>query len=274
MASLDPLVTTDWLGDQLHADELRVVDCRFHLDAPDRGRSEYLRGHIPTARYLSLDDDLTGDGGPGRHPLPPAAGFAAKLARLGIGDGHTVVVYDSDDGSIAARLWWMLRSLGHPATYVLDGGWAAWLDMPGSQTAEVPEWPEAVFTASTEWTGVIDRDGIVRRRPELLLVDARRPARFAGDEEPIDPVAGHIPGAINVPYAGNTDDSGRFLDAVELRDRFRLVDQADTVVCYCGSGVTACSNLLALARAGWEDVLLYPGSWSDWCTSGGDIGRE
>lgn len=271
MAPLSPLVSTEWLGEQLHDDALRIVDCRFYLAEPKQGREEYLAGHIPTAIYLSLDDDLTGATGPGRHPLPTAGEFAADMARHGIGQGHIVVVYDDSGSSIAPRLWWMLQSLGHERAFVLDGGWSAWASEPRSITTEIPDWEPAQQPLSGDWSGVISREEIVADRSRLLLIDARAPERYRGEEELLDPVAGHIPGAFNVPYSENVDGSGRFLDKESLERRLAVAAGDGIVVSYCGSGVTACNNLLALAVAGRPNALLYPGSWSDWCTSGGEI---
>lgn len=273
MATLNPLVSTEWLGEQLHDESLRIADCRFYLAEPDRGRQEYLAGHIPTALYFSLDDDLTGATGPGRHPLPDATVFAATVGRAGIGKEHTVVVYDDQGGGIAARLWWMLRSLGHERAYVLDGGWRAWTAEPRSVTTEVPVWDPVAFTTSGDWSGVITRDEIADNQ-QLLLIDARAAERYRGEHEPIDPVPGHIPGAFNIPYAGNVDATGHHLDPDALRERFAVAAGKAGVVNYCGSGVTACSNILALTIAGVPDPLLYPGSWSDWCTGGGEIGLD
>ncbi|MDJ0664194.1 MAG: sulfurtransferase [Acidimicrobiia bacterium] len=259
-----PLVTTDWLGEQLHDEDIRVVDTRFYLAEPTRGRSEYEAGHIPGSRYLSLDDDLTGTVGPGRHPLPEPARFAAKLEGLGIGDHHQVVVYDQHDASIAARLWWMLRSLGHESVVVLDGGWEAWVAEFRSTTTEVPVWDTSELNLASEWSGTIERGTVADGTERLFLIDARAPERHRGEIEPIDPIAGHIPGSFNIPYQGNTDESGRFLPVEQLQERYAAVDTSARVVCYCGSGVTACSNILAMAIAGIEDALLYPGSWSGW----------
>lgn len=271
MATLTPLITTEWLAAQLHDEDLRIADCRFYLDDPGRGYAEYTAGHIPTARYFSLDDDLTGPDGPGRHPLPDATAFSKKLADAGIGDQQTVVVYDSSAGSIAARLWWMLRSLGHPRTYVLDGGWSAWASEPRSITTETPSWAPTQFAGSTSWTGIMNRQQIGGSDEHLILIDARAEARFSGTTEPIDPVAGHIPGAINLPYQANVTPTGHFLPVDDLRDRYTVATTEGVLVSYCGSGVTACHNLLALEVVGYHGALLYPGSWSDWCTSGGPI---
>jgi len=259
-----PLVTTEWLGEQLHDEGIRVVDTRFYLAEPARGRAEYEAGHVPGSRYLSLDDDLTGATGPGRHPLPDTNWFAARLNTMGIGDDHTVVVYDQSDAGIAARLWWMLRSLGHASVVVLDGGWDAWVAEFRSTTTEVPVWESSKLNLASEWSGTVARETIADGTEALLLIDSRAPERHRGEVEPIDPIAGHIPGSFNIPYHGNTDESGRFLPVEQLQERFAAVDKTTRVVCYCGSGVTACNTILAMAAAGIDDALLYPGSWSGW----------
>ena len=273
MAALSPLVTVGWLNEHLEDEQLRIADCRFYLDEPDRGHAEYVAGHIPGARYFSLDDHLTGGTGPGRHPLPSAVEFTDRMTAIGIGDQNSVVVYDDAGAGIAARLWWMLRSLGHSNVKVLDGGWRAWVAASHPISSDIPEWAPTRFTGSGFWAGTVDRDELAARSRELTLVDSRAPARFRGEDEPIDPVAGHIPGAINIPYQDNTDATGCFRPKEELADRFRAVESGARVIVYCGSGVTACNNLLALEIAGHRGAQLYPGSWSDWCNSGGKVGR-
>ncbi len=271
MASLGPLVTADWLGRQLHDDDLRIFDCRFYSAEPDRGRDEYAFAHIPGSKYLSLDDDLASDEGPGRHPLPEPGTFAAKLGAIGVGDEHTVIVYDQADGAMGARLWWMLRSLGHDRVALLDGGWASWVAEGRSTTAEIPNWAPASLSFPDRWAHTIDREVISSGEQALFLVDSRSPERYRGEEEPFDPIAGHIPGAFNLPYTGNTTEDGHFLQVAELQERFAAIDTSQRLVVYCGSGVTACNNILAMELAGIEQPHLYPGSWSDWCTSGGDV---
>ena len=259
-----PLVDTQWLGEQLHDEEIRVVDTRFYLAEPNRGLTEYRAGHIPGSRYLSLDDDLTGASGPGRHPLPNPAEFATRLRELGIGDPHTVVIYDQNDASTAARLWWMLRALGHKSVVVLDGGWDAWAAESRSATTEIPVWETAELSLASDWAGVIDKEEIAAGAEQLFLIDSRAPERHRGEVEPIDRIAGHIPGSFNIPYQGNTNDGGRFLSPDQLLERFAAVDTSARVVCYCGSGVTACNNILAMEIAGIAGAMLYPGSWSGW----------
>jgi thiosulfate/3-mercaptopyruvate sulfurtransferase len=257
-------VTTSWLAERLDDPRVRVVDCRFYSVAHEQGRAEYAAAHIPGAIYLSLEDDLTGPEGPGRHPLPPAGDFRTQMEQFGIGSDHTVVVYDNGDGAHAPRLWWMLRSLGHPAAHVLDGGWRAWVAELRVASDETPRYDTATFVGNDEWTGVISREEIVADRDRLTLIDARAAERYAGIVEPFDPVAGHIPGAINIPYGDNVAESGYFISAEAMRTRFAPVLNDANLVAYCGSGITACNNLLALEVLGRDDALLYPGSWSDW----------
>ncbi len=249
-----------------------VVDVRFSLDDPARGRRAYAEAHIPGATYAHLDEDLSGPVRPGvtgRHPLPTPEAFAATLGRLGIGNTTQVVAYDDAGGAIAARLWWMLRWLGHDAVAVLDGGFPAWqaggYAVRGGEEVPAP----ARFVPHPRPALLADVEDIVRRAPGVRLLDARAAERYRGEVEPIDPVAGHIPGALSAPFRENLDDRGRFLPPDVLRRRFeRLLGgapQAD-VICYCGSGVTAAHNLLALAHAGFAGARLYPGSWSHWIT--------
>lgn len=264
MAPLNPLVTTSWLAERLEDPSIRVVDCRFYSAAHDQGRAEYAEAHIPGAIYLSLEEDLTGPEGPGRHPLPPAVHFRTHMEQLGMGTDHAIVVYDDGSGAHAPRLWWMLRSLGHPAAHVLDGGWKAWVAESRTTSDETPTYDTTSFAGYDDWTGVISRGEIVADRDRLTLIDARAAERYAGLFEPFDPVAGHIPGAINVPYGDNVAESGHFISVGAMRERFEPVLDETNLVAYCGSGITACNNLLALEMLGRSDVLLYPGSWSDW----------
>ena len=180
-----------------------------------------------------------------------------------------MVVYDDGAGGIAARLWWMLRSLGHKSVQVLDGGWGGWNSESRAVTSSTPRWKPAVFTGAAEWDGIITAEEIAADEVGVLLIDARAQERYCGHTEPIDPVAGHIPGAINIPYQGNVGSDGRFLSRERIAERFEAATTStEKLVSYCGSGVTACNNLLALAIIGHTSGLLYPGSWSDWCTSG------
>ncbi len=238
---------------------VKFLDCRASLADPDLGRRAYLEGHIAGARYLSLDDDLAAaPGRGGRHPLPDPEALAAKLRTLGIDDQDQVVVYDDAGGAFAARAWWCLRWLGHEAVALLDGGLAAW---PVPLTVQTPPPAPGSFSIRSPLTRIIDADRLSADLTAYVLVDARSEPRFRGDEEPIDPVAGHIPGAICRPFQENLDSNGRFRSPSVLARRF----PADgDVVCYCGSGVTAAHNIVAMRHAGLPEPYLYPGSWSEW----------
>jgi thiosulfate/3-mercaptopyruvate sulfurtransferase len=231
----------------------QFVDCRYELGQPERGHELYLEGHIPGASFLDLDTELSGREGGGRHPLPSAGDFARAVSRAGIGPGVFVVAYDQGRTGGAARLWWLLRHFGHDDCAVLDGGIGAWLGRLRSGEEEVEP---ARFEPSPREGDTIDAAELLARLGDerLVVVDARVPERYSGEVEPIDPVAGHIPGARNWPYTDGEPPAG-LLEAEEL-------------VVYCGSGVSACVDLLALAQAGRTDAKLYPGSWSDWSTRG------
>ena len=247
-----------------------VVDCRFDLADTARGESAYLEGHIPGAVYAHLDRDLSGPktGGNGRHPLPTPETLASTLGRLGIDASSQVVVYDQDTGMYASRLWWMLRWLGHDAVAVLDGGYAAWTNaghacVPGAE-APTPR----TFIAAPRPDRLLTVDEVLPLTTSTTrIVDARAPVRFRGEQEPIDPVAGHIPGAVNHFFMRSMDENGRFRSADDLRREWTssLGDaHPSEVVCYCGSGVTACHDLLSLEVAGLPGAKLYAGSWSEW----------
>lgn len=264
-----PLVAVGALLPLLGDSRLRIVDCRFTLTDPGAGRRAYETGHLPGAVYLSLDDDLSAPEGPGRHPLPDPGAFAIRLGEVGIDNDHIVVAYDDAGGAYASRLWWMLRSLGHRSAGVLDGGWPAWVDAGGPVSDEPAAHPPAGFAAPSEWTGTVDRRQLALMLGEVTLVDARAGERYRGEVEPYDAVAGHIPTAHSLPYGDNLDDGGRFLPLPVLRTRFAHIDEP--IVVYCGSGVTACHDILAMELAGIDDALLYPGSWSDWSHAGGAV---
>jgi thiosulfate/3-mercaptopyruvate sulfurtransferase len=248
-----------------------VVDCRFNLTDPSAGRAAYDRGHVPGARYAHLDDDLSRRPSPteGRHPLPDPVPFAATLGGWGISAGDTVVCYDEGSGAIAARLWWLLRNVGHRDCAVLDGGFAAWQEAGLAAEHETPRWAARHYELRS--TGarrvVATADVAARIKAGGLLVDARAAPRYRGEEEPIDPVAGHVPGAHNRPFASNVTGKGRFRPAAELRaELLELLDgrEPDALIAMCGSGVTACHLLLALDVAGLTGATLYAGSWSEW----------
>jgi thiosulfate/3-mercaptopyruvate sulfurtransferase len=250
-----------------------VLDCRFDLAAPAAGRQAYLRQHIPTARYADLNRDLSGppSASSGRHPLPQPERIAARLAELGVGDASQVVAYDDANGSIAARAWWLLRWLGHERVAVLDGGFKAWVAAGGAlESGEPPRPPPAsAFTPRVEPSAVVTTAELIEalKSPQNLLVDARAAERFTGAVEPLDPVAGHVPGAVNHPFSANLNSDGRFLPPTQLKRQWleRLAGTPPAkVTAMCGSGVTACHNLLALEMADLKGAKLYAGSWSEW----------
>ena len=247
--------------------DVRVVDVRWRLGDPGAGRAAYLSGHIPGAVFADIDRDLASTPGVrGRHPLPSPAAFEALMMRLGIGDETRVVAYDDQGGATAARLWFLLRYFGHETGAVLDGGVDAFREAGHALESAEPRPVPASFHARPRAELVLSRDDVAARigQPRMLLLDARAPERYRGEVEPIDARAGHIPGAVNAPYAENLR-GGSFLPDHALRARFRALgaETLETAV-YCGSGVTACHDLLALAIAGLPDGRLYAGSWSEW----------
>lgn len=251
-----------------------VIDCRFDLASPNAGCESYLRAHIPGARYADLNRDLSGPVGAqtGRHPLPDPDRLAERLGQLGIGDDTQVIAYDAGNGAFAARLWWLLRWLGHAQVSVLDGGFAAWTALGAtSESGDLPDLAQADarLTPRVEADAWLTSEQVAAALAERgrLLVDARAPERFEGRVEPLDAVGGHVPAAVNFPYLCNLREDGRFLAADELRERWlRLLGgtPASKVIAMCGSGVTACHNLLAMEAAGLPGAKLYAGSWSEW----------
>jgi thiosulfate/3-mercaptopyruvate sulfurtransferase len=271
MALASPILSPEALVERLDDPDLRVVDVRWVLGSPGRGREAYDAGHIPGAIFLDVDSDLVAPAGPGRHPLPSPTDFRVRLEAAGIGTEHTVVAYDDVGGWVAARLWWMLDDLGHDRVAVLDGGFPAWIGAGLPTTREVPDLPVARLDLADHWTKAIDRAGLVDRLGGVVLLDARGGPRYRGETEPIDAVPGHIPTARHAPTDGNLGPDGRLLSASELAGRFRRLGADGTdgpVVTSCGSGVAACFNSLAMRVAGLPDPLLYPGSYSDWTRSG------
>ena len=248
-----------------------VVDCRFNLREPSAGRAAYAEGHIPGARYADLDRDLSRppSAAEGRHPLPEPSAFAATLGAWGIGEHDTVVAYDEGSGAIAARLWWLLGWLGHRRRAVLDGGFAAWQAEGFRVETDTPSWrPRHYVERPVRDASVVAAAELVSRQAAGdLLVDARAAPRYRGEQEAIDPVAGHVPGARNWPFSNSIDAAGRFRPAAQLRaDLGALLGdrQPDQLIAMCGSGVTACHLLLAMAAAGLHDGKLFAGSWSEW----------
>jgi thiosulfate/3-mercaptopyruvate sulfurtransferase len=264
------IIDTDTLAAHLGGDWVSV-DCRFDLQNEDWGRGQYLDGHIPGAVYASLSHDMAGPktGTNGRHPLPSIDALSATLGRLGISRGMQVVAYDQDSGMYASRLWWLLRYAGHDAVAVLDGGWARWIrERRPTRCGEEARSAES-FVAAPRPEMRVGVDEVVAQfgSAKTVLIDARAPERYEGRTEPIDRVPGHIPGALNHYYRSNAAEDFTWLPPQELREMFLKVlgpHEPSDAVMYCGSGVTACHNLLAMTHAGLPGGRLYAGSWSEW----------
>lgn len=268
------LISAKSLAKNLDNENWAIFDCRFSLDDLEKGRIAHGQEHIAGARYVHLNDDLSGPiepGVTGRHPLPDQDAFVEQLGQWGL-DAHTqVVAYDDSNGAIAARLWWMLRWVGHDEVAVLDGGWPTWkkLGLPTQNRSESRE--ARRYVQRRPLTNQVDVKQVttLSAKRDWALVDARAPERYRGEHEPIDPVAGRIPGALNHPFTKNVNSDGLFLEPGTLRSQFEAVlgtDPTEQTIFYCGSGVTAAHNVLAFAHAGLGDAHLYPGSWSEWIT--------
>jgi thiosulfate/3-mercaptopyruvate sulfurtransferase len=267
---MQPFIEVADLLARLGDPSLRVLDARFELLDPGAGRRQYLEGHVPGALFTDLDEDLAQRPGVhgGRHPLPDMAAYVERLGRRGVGDRHDIVVYDQGGTFFASRAWWMLRYAGHDKVRVLDGGFRAFLEEGGAPDVDEPDFPAASLSFRPRPEMVADH-AFVRARlydADVAIVDARAPERYRGETEPLDPKAGHIPSAVNVPYGLTMNEAGRVLPPAALRERFAAVIARGEVVSYCGSGVSAAHNILALEVAGVAGARLYVGSWSDWCS--------
>ena len=265
------LIGTENLAAHLSDSEWIAVDCRFQLSDATWGEHEYLGAHIPGAVYAHLNTDLSGPltGTNGRHPLPDPDALIQTFIRLGIGSGMQVVAYDQDNAMFASRLWWLLRWMGHEAVAVLDGGFRKWTVEQRPVASGHYARARQGFTGSPRPGMTSDAAAVAATigRRDAMLLDVRAPERYRGDLEPIDRVPGHIPGAVNYPFQRNVDDNGVFRSPADLRDQLSATIGAtptERVVCYCGSGVTACQNLLAMELADMRGATLYPGSWSEW----------
>jgi thiosulfate/3-mercaptopyruvate sulfurtransferase len=265
------LISTETLASHLADSSWLIADCRYNLKNEDWGRAQYLSGHIPGAVFVDLAHDLAGarTGTNGRHPLPSPGTMATTFGHLGIRAGTQVVAYDQDAGPYASRLWWMLRYVGHDAVAVLDGGWAKWLREGRPARSGEEQRPAATFTLRLRpnMRVTVDEAETLIGNPGVLFVDARSPERFEGQPDPLDSVSGHIPGARNRFYKNNLAEDGTMRPPDALRVDFMRVlgdRSADQAVMYCGSGITACQNLLAMEYAGLRGTKLFAGSWSEW----------
>jgi thiosulfate/3-mercaptopyruvate sulfurtransferase len=266
------IVSGDWLHKHLADPQVVVVDCRFALQQPEQGQQLYRVSHIPGAHYLDLNQDLSSpvQQHGGRHPLPDLDNLGAKLSACGVQSEppSLVVAYDDSRFAFAARLWWLLRYLGHDSVALLDGGWSAWQAAGYPVDSEAPSIRSGVFHPKLRSHLVVDIDYVKAHKDQdgVVLVDSREGDRYRGEREPIDPIAGHIPGAVNYPWQATSTEQGYWHSPNHLADHWQAVQTAEKVIIYCGSGVTACVNLFALEIAGIQTGKLYAGSWSDWCS--------
>ncbi|MEM6805123.1 MAG: sulfurtransferase [Bacteroidota bacterium] len=273
------LISVKSLKEHLNRPDWQVFDCRHELKDVEAGRKAYASGHIPGALFAHMDDDLSGEiipGTTGRHPLPAPDQFLETLQNWGLNEDTQVVVYDDKGGGLAARMWWMLKAMGHEQVAVLNGGLQAWEAAGHDLSTEIPQVPKGNISLNMQEGVAVNVKEVEEKSKsgQGILIDARAAMRYKGEMEPIDPVAGHIPRAISAPWMENLGEDKHFLSAAELKARFEgiLGEHAPSEsICYCGSGVTACHNLLAMEYAGLTGAKLYPGSWSHWIT---DAGRE
>lgn len=269
------VISAAWLHEHLDDPQVAIADCRFSLMQPHQGHQQYQAGHIPGAYYLDLNQNLASPVGKhgGRHPLPEPTQLVQKLEEMGVYSeqlqGPTLVVaYDDSRQAFASRLWWLLRYLGHDQVAVLDGGLAGWIGAGYPVSDVIPAPKSGKFLPQLRPHLVVDIDQVRTQKdlPNVALVDSREGERYRGEREPIDPIAGHIPGAVNYPWQEATNAEGYLRSKNEQRQRWADLEQKDEILVYCGSGVTACVNLLSLDLAGIEGGKLYAGSWSDWCS--------
>lgn len=258
-----PVVSAAWLAAHLHDPQVRVIDFRWYLSGK-RAADEYAAGHVPGSVHVDLAD-VTAEAGPGRHPIPSPERLQRAMQDAGVNADSHVIVVDDASGSIAARLWWLLRAHGHAAVSVLDGGLSAWTGDGHALDTDVPAARKGTFVSGPRTAPVVDKHAVHDREANVLVLDVRAAERYRGDVEPVDARAGHIPGAVNAPWAGNLGPNGTFADAATLRARYDALGAGSRpVVVSCGSGVTACHTLVAFELAGLPAPQLYEGSFSDW----------
>ncbi len=266
MSTWKNIVDVKWLKQQLDQPDVIILDCRYSLNEPSKGKKLYEAGHIPDARYLDLGEDLSGpvQVHGGRHPLPVISTFVNTISELGIDNQTKVIAYDDQGGMFAARLWWMLKYVGHEDVYILDGGYSAWVREGLSVTKEIPVVRKREFKPSLQHDMLVQMEDVLDKihRPKTAIIDSRSEERYLGLHEPLDKKAGHIPSALHFFWAENVDEAGRWKR--ENNERFENLREKDEFIIYCGSGVSACPNIIAMLEAGFTNVKLYAGSWSDW----------
>ncbi|RAL25729.1 sulfurtransferase [Thermoflavimicrobium daqui] len=264
------IISPQWLFDHLNDANLVIVDCRFVLGQPNTGLKAYQEKHIPGAYYLDMEKDLSGsvEKHGGRHPIPRQDLLAKKLGNIGINEQTHVIAYDDQQGAMASRLWWLLKYLGHDQVSILDGGWKQWIKHGFPITNTLPSNSPTIFTPKLQKNMLATMEEVLKKldQTDMILIDSREEKRYSGEEEPIDPVAGHIPSAINYFWQGVLKDTGIWKERDELEAHFQSLPKDKEIIVYCGSGITATPNFLALKLAGYQKVKLYAGSWSDWIT--------
>lgn len=263
------IVTVEWLREHREDENVRIIDCRFDLANPNWGREKYEEEHIPHALYFDLNLDLSSPVAEhgGRHPLPHIGEFTDKLSQAGIDEYTTVIAYDSQAGANASRLWWLLNYVGHEKVYILDGGFPAWKENGLHTTTEIPVVIRKTFKANIQDNMLVTMETVrenIHAGADVTLIDSREPKRYAGVEELVDQKAGHIPTAVNHFWKDGILESGQFKNEAQQQERFQNLPKDKETIVYCGSGVTACPNIIALKLAGFQNVKLYAGSWSDW----------
>lgn len=263
------VVNKEWLSEHLDDDQVRIIDCRFELGNPEKGAGLYIESHIPGAVYFDLEKHLSAPVSKhgGRHPLPDIDQFKSDIEKAGIDNTHTVIAYDGGEGSYASRFWWQLQYLGHENVFVLNEGFNGWVEAGYETTKDLPDNETTEFKVSIRKEMLASyeevKEVVEQEKKSAILIDSREERRYIGEVEPIDRVAGHIPGAMNKFWAEGLDQ-GSFKEGEEQKKRFAELDTKDPVIVYCGSGVTAAPNYIALKMAGFENVKLYAGSYSDW----------
>ncbi|WP_044336423.1 sulfurtransferase [Rossellomorea aquimaris] len=265
---MSALIDIDWLSEHNYDENLRIIDCRFSLGNPSEGRQLYKESHIPGAVFFDLEKDLSGyvKKHGGRHPLPNMKNFLRKVEDVGIDNDTTVIIYDEKEGAFSGRCWWLFQYIGHEKVYILNGGFSAWKKAGGKTESSVPVYPQKSYRPSFNETIAASLDevkSIASGERDIPLIDSRSRERYLGHEEPIDRIPGHIPRAINLPWTDGVKD-GYFIPGEEQNKRFSHLNKKDPVIVYCGSGVTATPNFIALKEAGFNHVKLYIGSYSDW----------
>jgi thiosulfate/3-mercaptopyruvate sulfurtransferase len=270
--TMSAIVDTDWLSGHIHDANVRIIDCRFSLGSPGEGRERYNQSHIPGAVFFDLEKDLSGYAKKhgGRHPLPNMKNFLRKVEDAGIDNQTTIVIYDEKEGAFAGRCWWLFHYIGHENVYILNGGFVAWKRASGKMESTVPMYPSKNYRPSSNEDILASLDEvrcIANGERNTSLIDSRSRERYTGREEPIDRIPGHIPGAVNYPWTDSVIE-GYFIDRNEQNERFSQLKKDDPIIVYCGSGVTATPNFIALKEAGFTNVKLYVGSYSDWVSYG------